>query len=134
MTRDCLLSKSYTGNPLKFKGEDIHYSPIANDILREFKTAFFHGADDQTDFSGLAEGVMIMDLLRENNLARINELREMPREKRHREVLTFSLDNEAEITRLQPVIIERVQAAMSASVESEAGGKSHSQAPDSSPT
>ena len=105
---------------------------MANEIVREFKTALFYGASDQTEYSGLCEGILVMHLLAINDLAQIEELRVMSREERHRHVLTFALLNEEEIARIKPEVERRIECAMAASVESEAGGKPLSQARDSS--
>ena len=117
---------------MSFNGKEIFYSPLANTILREFKTAVFYGAVDQTDFSGISEGIMVMDMLARDDKEGLKALRSLSREDRHKHVLSFSIDHEEEITRLTPEITDRIESAMAASVESEAEGKSHSQAPDSS--
>lgn len=135
MKRDCLLSKSYTAGPLTFDGIEIAYSGLANEILREFKTAFFcgDGPGDQTHFSGIAEGIMVMLLLAQRNFSYLADLRVMPREQRHSLVLSFTLEHEEEIARLQPEIIARVESAMASSVESAELGKSQPPALVSSP-
>ena len=135
MKRDCLLSKAYTAGPLTFDGTEIAYSGLANEILREFKTSFFcgDGPGDQTHFSGIAEGIMVMLILAQRNFSYLADLRVMPREQRHSLVLSFALEHEEEIARLQPEIIARVEAAMAASVESSELGKSLPPVPVSSP-
>ena len=135
MKRDCLLSKSYTAGPLTFNGTEIAYSGLANEILREFKTAFFcgDGAGDQTHYSGICEGILVMFLLAQRNFSYLSDLRVMPREQRHSVVLSFAMEHEEEIARLQPEILARVEAAMAASVESAELGKSLPPVPGSSP-
>ena len=135
MKRDCLLSRAYTGKPLTLNGSEIYYSATANEILREFQTAFFcgDGPGDQTHFHGVAEGLMVMELLAKGDVSRISELREMARQDRHKIVLTFAIENEDEIARLKPEILTRIESAMAATVESEMPGKPQAQALESSP-
>lgn len=116
---------------MTFDGNEIHYSALANDILGELKTAVFTHNLTESDFSGISEGVMVMELLRQDNKSEINKLRNMTREERRKRVLSFSLEHEEEIYRLMPEIIERMKSAQAAMVESEAGGKPHSQAQES---
>jgi len=123
MKRECLLSRHYTGEPMTLHGKPIFYSALVNELMRELKVAVFHGADDQTDHSAFTECIMVMGLIADNNLARINELRSMDRAARHSEVLTFALGNEEEVERLKPQILDRLEQAKAAIVESEAGGK-----------
>jgi hypothetical protein len=135
MKRDCLLSRTYTGGPMTFNGVDIHYSALVNEIVREFKTAFFcgDGPGDQTHFLGMAEGLMIMKLMAEGDFKTIGELRQMARPERHGIVLTFALMHEAEIERLKPELIARLEATLAATVESAEPGKCPPPAPASSP-
>jgi hypothetical protein len=135
MKRECLLSRTYTGSPMMLRGVEIVYSPLANEILREFETAFFNGdgAGDQTHQAGLNEGVLIMWLLAAGNRQEVARLRKLTRADRHREVLDFYLENEEEIDALKPEIIARMESAMAASVESETPGKSHQPLRESSP-
>lgn len=123
MKRECLLSRHYTGEPMTLHGKPIFYSALVNELMREFKVAVFHGADDQTDHSAFTECIMVMSLIADNNLSRIAELRAMPREQRHSEVLTFALEHDEEVEQLKPIILDRLEQAKAAIVESEAGGK-----------
>jgi|APGre2960657404_1045060.scaffolds.fasta_scaffold22532_3 hypothetical protein len=135
MKRECLLSRSYTGNPMTLDGVELFFSPLANEILRELKTALFTGEGDgtQTHQAGLCEGVLVMWLLAKEDRAGIAELRKMSREARARCVLDFYLDHEAGIDALKPEILARMESIAAAIVESEAGGKPRQPAPDSSP-
>ena len=134
MKRTCLLSRAYTGAPMLLAGREIIYSAIANEIIREFDSAFFNGAGagDQTDFGGMCEGLLVMWHLAENDLAAIQQLRAMDRPARARTVLDFSLLHEAEIDRIKDQLLDRIESAAAAAVESEARGKSHPPAQDSS--
>ncbi|MFO0201822.1 MAG: hypothetical protein ACK528_01690 [Alphaproteobacteria bacterium] len=116
-------------------GVELFFSPLANEILRELKTALFTGEGDgtQTHQAGLCEGVLVMWLLAKEDRAGIAELRKMSREARARCVLDFYLDHEAGIDALKPEILARMESIAAAIVESEAGGKPRQPAPDSSP-
>jgi len=135
MKRECLLSRSYTGAPMMLRGIEIVYSPLANEILRELQTAFFtgDGAGDQTHQAGMNEGILIMWLIAVGDKAEISRLRKLPRAERHREVLDFYIENELEIDAIKPEILARMEAAMAASVESDAPGKSQQPLQASSP-
>jgi hypothetical protein len=135
MKRECLLSRAYTGNPMTLNGVELAFSPLANEILREFKTALFTGDGDgtQTHQAGLCEGVLVMWLLAKDDRAGIAELRKMTRPERAARVLDFYLENEAGIDALKPEILARLESIAAAIVESEAGGKPRQQAPVSSP-
>lgn len=131
MKRECLLSRAYTGGNMTFKGTDIYFSALANDILREFKNGILHDAKDQTDLSGTSEIVLVMYLLAENKMGDIQDLRKLTREDRHSKILDFTIENESEIERLQADIVDRLQSTIASAVESDAPGKPHSPAPDS---
>jgi len=134
MKRECLLSKSYTGNPMVFLGVELFYSPLVNEILREFQTALFagDGLGDQTHQLGMAEGIYVMHLLASGKRGEIARIRKLTREERHSEVLDFYLENEDAVDALKPEIIARLESAAAAAVESEGGGKSRQQPPESS--
>ena len=132
MKREDLLSRAYTGSPMTIGGVEIVYCPLANEILREMKTAYFSGgAGDQTDQAGMCEAILIMYLIATGAKQEIARLRKLPRAERHAEVLDFHLENEEEIAAIKPELIARVESITAAIVESEASGKSHLQPPDS---
>ncbi len=131
MKRECLLSRDYTGAPMTFKGEPIYYSAFVNEIMREFKTAIFYGADDQSDLNAISECASIMVAFATGDIDRIEQLRAMTRQERHKEATTFAIRNSDEIDRIQPQLMERIQRAMGSQVESEVEGKPYSQAQDS---
>lgn len=135
MKRECLLSRSYTGNPLTLDGVELAFSPLVNEILRELKTALFTGNGDgsQTHQAGLCEGVLVMYLLAKEDRTALAELRKMNREDRAARVLDFYLEHEQGIDALKPEIFARMEAAAAAIVESEDAGKPHPPAPASSP-
>jgi len=135
MKRECLLSRAYTGTPLTLAGVELAFSPLVNEIVRELKTAFFTGDGDgtQTHQAGLCEGVLVMFLLASDDRKGLAELRQMSREDRARRVLDFYLEHETGIDALKPEIIARMESVAAAIVESEAQGKPHPPAPDSSP-
>jgi len=135
MKRECLLSRTYTGGPMTFAGVEICYSALANEILREFQTAFFcgDGPGDQTHYHGMCEGIMIMWLLAQNDFDRITAYRAQTRPERHADVLTFTFAHEEEINRMKPEIIARMEATVASAVESVDVGKSPPPPPDSSP-
>tara|TARA_R110000868_G_scaffold18475_1_gene81237 strand:+ start:750 stop:1112 length:363 start_codon:yes stop_codon:yes gene_type:complete len=120
---------------MTFNGVEIFYSALANEILREFQTAFFcgDGPGDQTHFNGICEGVLVMSLLARKDFPYIAELRTMPRDQRHSIVISFAMEHDEEIARLQPEILARVEATMASSVESVELGKSQPPPLDSSP-
>jgi hypothetical protein len=120
---------------MQFRGREIHFSALANEILRELKTAFFtaRGNSEQTDHGGFCEGIMVMHLLAINNMEGIKEFRRMTREQRATAVLDFALENEEEIEALKPEIISRMEAAIAAMVESETPGKQPAQPLESLP-
>ena len=135
MKRECLLSKSYTGAPMMLAGRQLAYSPLVNEILRELDTAFFTGAKEhQTDVNGMAEGIMIMWHLANEAHDLIHRHRSLSAIERQREVVSFYIDHEAEVDALKPALLDRINAAMAAAVESEAVGKSPQPAPASSPS
>jgi hypothetical protein len=135
MKRECLLAKTYTGPPMILDGTELFYSPLANEIVREFQTAFFcgEGTGDQTAHHGLCEGILIMWLIAKNQFAEIDRLRNMSRPERHKLVLDFMLRHADVMDELKDQLIERVNAAMAAGVESEAQGKPLAQAPECLP-
>jgi hypothetical protein len=135
MKRECLLSRSYSGPPMIFNGREIIFSALANEILRELRTAFFTGDGDgqQTHHAGLCEGVLVMHLLAEGKRAELMELRGMTRDQRAARVLDFAIEHEEQIETIKPEIIARMEAAMAAMVESEQPGKPAMPAPASSP-
>ena len=116
-------------------GVELAFSPLVNEILRELNTAFFTGDGDgtQTHQAGLCEGVLVMFLLAKNDRAGLAEFRKLTREQRATRVLDFYLDHEEGIDALKPDILARMESAAAAMVESEAQGKPHPQALDSSP-
>ena len=131
--RTCLLSVAYTGDPLTFNGREIHYSAVANEVIRELKSSLFHenGDKEQTEFHSMAEAILVMKLISSDDIDGIKTLRSVNRETRHRMVTDFILDNQSEVQRLIPEIAARMKALMAAGVESEGQGKSQAQAPDS---
>lgn len=133
MKRTCLLAKSYTGPPMMLAGREIIFSAIANEIIRERGNAFFAapGPENQTEFSGMVEGILIMWLLAADDFEQIEKFRQHTPQERAAEVLTFAIRHEAWIEELKPQLIARIEAAMAAAVESEGRGKSHPPAQDS---
>jgi hypothetical protein len=130
-----MLSRSYTGPAMVFQGVTIAYSALANEILREFQTAFFcgEGKGDQTQYHGICESILVMWNLAREQYDEIERFRQMPRTERHAEVLSFAIRYADEIESLHPQIVSRVESAMAAAVESEGAGKSQPQAHASSP-
>ena len=120
---------------MKLKGVEIVYSALANEVIREFETAFFCESqhDDQTDHHGLCEAVLVMFLIATDDFTRIEELRGMERKDRHRDVLSFYLANVDDVDAVKPQLIERVKSAAASGVESQGLGKSQSPAPEPSP-
>ncbi len=135
MKRECLLSKSYTGAPMKLGSAELFYSPLVNEILRELGTAFFteRGGSEQTEHLGMVEGVLIMWMVATGAKSDIQTYLELSRPSRNSRCVRFNLENEEEIEALKPAIIARMEAAMSAAVESEGTGKSQSPRQDSLP-
>ena len=135
MKRECLLSRAYTGGPMTLEGREIAYSALANEIIREFKTSIFNAdaPQDQTDYCGIAECVLVMSLLERKDFEGVKALRLMSRPDRHSAVLSFALDHAAEIDRLQTEILARLESLQAAAVESVEPGKSQPPPPDSSP-
>ena len=133
--RQCLLSRAYSGEPMKIKGTEIVYSALANEIIREFETAFFCDAkhDDQTDHHGLCEAVYVMFLIATDDYATIEQLRAMTRKERHAQVLSFYLANVDDVDAVKPLLMARIESAAASGVESLGVGKSPSQAPEPSP-
>jgi hypothetical protein len=111
---------------MKFKGREIYYSALVNEILRETKNGFFYGEgnDEQTQFLGLCEAFLFMWLYSTGDREQANRLRDMTIEQRNREVLTFALENEDEIEAVKPQFVERVKSVMAANVEGTGPGKS----------
>lgn len=133
MKRDCLLSKAYSGPPMILAGVTLFYSPLANEILRELNTAFFmgDGTGDQTMHHGVCEGVFVMFLIASSDFKRLDEIRKMDRKERHALVLSFMIEHADEMDELRDQVIERVEASIAASVESEVVGKPLAQAQES---
>lgn len=136
MKRECLLSRTYTGAPMSFRGEELVYSAIVNEILREFKTTFFseHSLSDQTQTHGCYEAIMIMHLVGESDFSTIQTLREKTREDRHKDVLSFAVKNMDQIDEIIPQLVARVESIAAAAVESEGRGKYQAQARDCLPS
>lgn len=126
MNRTCLLSRAYDG-PMIFNGQEIFYSPLVNEILRETKNGFFYGSgqDAQTEFLGVCEAFLVMSLCSAGRLQELQELRRTTQEMRNRTVLDFALEHAAEIERVKPQFVERVHAVLASTVEGTAPGKSH---------
>jgi len=120
---------------MKIKGVEIVYSALANEIIREFETAFFctSNHDDQTDHHGLCEAVLVMFLIATDDYARIEELRTMTRKDRHKQVLSFYLANVDDVDAVKPQLIARIESAAASGVESQGVGKSQAPAPAPSP-
>lgn len=119
---------------MTFKGVELAFSAVANEILRELKTPFFSsGNTDHTQFHGLCEGVLVMYLIASGKRSNLAEFIRMGAEDRRREVLDFAIEHEEEIEAIKPGLIARMESAIAAQVESEAGGKSHSPVPEPSP-
>ena len=116
---------------MTFNGNEVYFSALANDILREFKNGVLHDAKDQTDLSAISEIVLVMDLLARKEMEKIQVLRKLSREDRHAKILDFTIGYEDEIERLKPEIVDRLQSITAASVESDSPGKPPSQTPDS---
>lgn len=108
---------------MKFKGQEVYFSALANDILSEFKNGILDGGEDQSDLSSISEIVLVMHLLAKDNIEEITQLRSMTRQERLSKVLDFTLLNEEEIERLKPEIVDRLMSAVAASVEGDGEGK-----------
>jgi hypothetical protein len=134
MKRECLLSQSYIGEPMIFKGIELAYSPLVNEILRSLKTAFFHGrgGNDQTEHHGICEGIMVMNMVARGEKQEIHAHINLSPDDRSKAVLAFYIDNEAEIEAIKPALVTRMESAIAASVESEGSGKPPQQPQDSS--
>lgn len=125
MKRECLLSSAYVGPEMELNGVKLAYSPLVNELVRQLKCSFFtSGGTGQTDTGGLVEGIMIMYWLACGEKAKISAHMKKTPEDRSEIVTSFYLENEEGVDTLKPQIIDRMQAAMAASVENEEGGKS----------
>ena len=133
MKRECLLSQTYTGAPMKLLGVELAYSALVNEILRSLKTAFFfeRGATDQSDHHGICEGIMVMDMVARDAKDEIHAHINLAPNDRAKAVLAFYIDNEAEVEVIKPAIIARMESAIAASVESEGSGKPRPRLQDS---
>lgn len=134
MKRECLLSRASTLPPMTFRGQEIHFSALVNELLRELETPFFHGpTDHRTDTSGVCECIALMDAMARNDFERINWFRAASHAERSRFCTTFYLENEEEIERLKPELTARLECAMAAVVEREGEGKPQPPRPGCSP-
>ena len=116
-----------------FKGIELAYSPLVNEILRSLKTAFFHGrgGSDQTEHHGICEGIMVMNMVARDEKQEIHTHINLSPDERAKAVLAFYIDNEAEIEAIKPALVARMESAIAASVESEGSGKPLPQPQDS---
>ena len=137
MKRNCLLSDPYGQPPMKLGGDEVFYSPLANEIIRELNSAGFNGDGDgkQTHYQGMCEGLVVMWLLAKGDREKIQWMRRADAKERSAYVNDFILDNESNIERLVEQLIDRITQAMAASVEgAEDEGKSQEPVPMSSPS
>lgn len=110
---------------MKLGGVEIHYSALANEIIRELNCAGFCGDADghQTYFQGVCEGILVMYLLAKDDKEAIRQMRKMTRAERCAQINDFLLDHEAEMTALVEEVMQRVAQAMAASTEGDGEGK-----------
>lgn len=135
MKRECLLSRAYTGAPLTFSGVEIAYSPLVNEIMRELGNALFSRGGDgsQTEHLALVECIMVMHLIAIGDKKAVADYMAVDRAERNKRCVQFYLDNEEEIEPLKPAIVQRLESAAAAIVESESPGKPQEPARGRSP-
>ena len=125
MTREDLLSQSWTGPPLELNGRELTLSLGGIELLRRWRNPLVTGADsDSSPFSAVAEIALVCY----SDKAELIALRKMTEADRGEAVLDFMLENDGEMLRLQDGILERLKAMTAAAVESETPGKEQARA------
>jgi hypothetical protein len=118
--RECLLSKSWTGEPLTLGDRELVLSAGRFELLRYWKNAIMaESATDQTEIGALHEIAWVMWMTGPE----VKAAKRMTLEKRREAVLDFALDNEDELTGIEDGIKDRLMAIKAATVEAESPGK-----------
>jgi len=120
MSRHNILASAWIGEPLTLNGRELVLSAGRYELLKSWGNALF--ADGETDQSS-AHAIHEVALLCYANGVMLDALRKMTAEDRHKSVVDFMLDHEAELPAIIDGLVARITAVKYTSAESEDSGK-----------